>query len=470
MRLLETNVPLKDYIESVFYKKKDQWFSKNDFFGNKREEAFERFTKIGFPSKKMESWRFTDIAPILRYEYKFTTDQPEKIPDPEKLFQCEVTDLETHVITQINGWYAENQNPLFEESNGLIYGSLKAAYRKYPDLVKKYIAKSADYKNDAFLALNTALAQDGFFVFVPANTIIDKPIQLISIIFSNEVIFSNLRNLIIIEKNSSARIVNCEHTLSEQISLSNNVFEFFIEEGAHLDYYDFQNKGSNSALISNKDIIQKKNSNFSSNTISLNGGLIRNNMRVQQKGSICNSDLYGIYLLDRNQHIDNQTFIDHAFPSCTSNELYKGILDESSQAVFTGRILVRKEAQEISAFQNNKNILFSDGPKVNSQPQLEIYADNVKCSHGATVGQLDEDALFYLKARGLDQYQAKMILMSAFAGEVIEKISIPLLKDRIYDLVSKRLKGELSVCDQCVFCDKHSPTVFYIDVDKVNNA
>ena len=229
-----------------------------------------------------------------------------------------------------------------------------------------------------------------------------------------------------------------------------------------------QNNTNHSSMISSVYFHQEKNSNITTNTITLNGGLIRNNLSVAVNGENCQSNLYGIYLADRNQVVDNHTFVDHIKPNSTSNELFKGVIDEQAKVIFSGRILVRKDAQKTNAYQSNKNILLTDEATINTKPSLEIYADDVKCSHGATVGQLNPDALFYMRSRGISEDNAKMLLMNAFVEEVASKISIEPLRERVCNLISKRLKGELSICDQCVLhCKKNEPLVFNIDMGKI---
>jgi Fe-S cluster assembly protein SufD len=274
---------------------------------------------------------------------------------------------------------------------------------------------------------------------------------------------------VILGSNSSLRLVHCDDSVDDQVGFINSVSEVVLSENARLDHYKLQNKNDRSALINNVFFHLESGANLSTNAISLNGGLIRNEVYVRLNGRGSHADILGVYLMDREQHIDNQVFVDHAVPDCTSNELFKGILDDQASGVFNGHILVRKDAQRTNAYQNNKNILISDKAVIDSKPFLEIYADDVKCSHGATVGQLDSEAMFYLRSRGISADNARMLLMYAFAAEIVNKISIPKLKLRIDDLVKKRLRGELSICDQCVLhCNSREQKVsFEIDMSKI---
>jgi Fe-S cluster assembly protein SufD len=292
---------------------------------------------------------------------------------------------------------------------------------------------------------------------------------MISIINWNEGLFIQTRNLVILGKNSKITMVHCDDSTNEEAMFSNSVTEVFIDENAHLEHYKLQNLNNQSTLMNAIWFRQMKNSSLKSNAITLNGGLIRNYTHTVLDGEGASAEVYGVYLMDKSQHVDNQVFIDHAKPNCFSNELFKGILDEEASAVFNGHILVRKDAQQTNAFQNNKNILMTDTAKAYAKPFLEIYADDVKCSHGATIGQLDPEAMFYLRSRGICAANARLLLLYAFAREVVDKISIEALKMRVYDMIRKRLKGELNICDTCALhCDgPNKEILFEIDMTKV---
>jgi Fe-S cluster assembly protein SufD len=320
---------------------------------------------------------------------------------------------------------------------------------KYPEIFSKYYSASAGSSEDGLVALNTLFAQDGVFIHIPKNTVLGKPLQIINISYS----FKNLRifrrNLIVADENSQARIIICDHTLCKRSYLTNSLTELYVNENSFIDYSKIQNENNLSTQISNTFINQKQNSNVTTNTISLHGGLIRNNVFVSMNGEGSENNLYGLYLCDQQQHVANFTNVRHEKPHCKSNQLFKGILDDKATASFNGKIYVSPDAQKTEAFQRNNNILLSDDAKIYTKPHLEIYADDVKCSHGATVGQLDNEALFYIKTRGISEKEAKYLLMYAFANEIISKISVPYLKERIIDLVDKRLRGELSRCNDC---------------------
>ncbi len=423
-----------------------------------RQKAFEHFKQNGFPDKKMESWRFTNPEPLFRDDYHIDFESKFRKIDVSKIFTCDVYDLDTYCITLINGWFAYQNSPLSRLKDGTVIGSLYKAMEIYPDIVEKYLGSVAKINEQGLVSLNTAFMQDGLFIYVPDNVKVEKPVQVINIVDSDKPVFIQPRNLIITGKNSNLTLVHCDHSLTHNISFTNTVSEVVLHENAFIDHYKVQNKGRNSALLTSLFFLQEKNSILANNVITLNGGFTRNQVDLSLTDENCTADLNGLYLMDRNQHVDNQVFVDHAASNSRSNQLYKGILDDQASGVFYGKVLVGRNSQNTKAFQNNKNILLTDETKINTQPFLEIYADDVKCSHGATVGQLDTDALFYMRSRGICERTAKQMLMYAFAGEVVKKISIEPLRDNITKLVEKRLKGELSICDQCILnCSSREP-------------
>lgn len=434
-----------------------------------REEAFRFFDLNGFPDTKQEKWRNTDLSRSLERAYSFPVQPLPKNLSPKDLFKCEVHGFDTLSVTVLNGWYVNGTSPLTRYENGMIVGSLRAAFTEFPDLIEKYYGKAADFKVHGLAALNTALALDGVFIYVPDNVMAEKPLQMVSVVNMPEDSMIQIRNLVILGKNSELTLVQCDDSIDDHRSFINTVSEFYVGENAKLDHYKLQNKNDRSTLINTSWFDLSRFADFSTNGISLNGGFIRNETYAKLSGSGAHADIMGLYLMDRNQHIDNQVFVDHAVPDCTSNEMFKGILDDHASGVFNGHIIVRRDAQRTNAYQNNRNILISDKAVIDTKPFLEIYADDVKCSHGATVGQLDQEAMFYLRSRGITFENARMLLMYAFAAEIVNKISIEALRSRIDDLVKKRLRGELSICDQCVLhCNAQEQRMaFKIDMSRI---
>ncbi len=391
----------------------------------------------------------TSLQPLFQKNYRKYLE-PQKVEfHLANVFQCDIPTLDAHLILLVNGFFdKKNGNSLKELPSGIIIGSLAAASHEYPELFEKHYGKYASHK-DGLVALNSAFAQDGIFLYVPEGSVYKKPIQIVNLVMAKEDIMVQHRNLIIVEKNAEAGVIICDHAMTPYKYLTNSVTEIYTAENASFDYVRVQNEHNNAVQFSHIFVNQEANSNMTSNIMTLHGGVVRNSVNVLLNGEGAENNSYGLYLVDKKQHVDNYTYIDHAKPNCISNQLYKGVLDDSATGTFNGRILVRKDSQKTRAFQANNNILLTDDAKIYTKPQLEIYADDVKCSHGATVGQLDEEALFYMRARGIPEKEARLIMMFAFAHEVIGNVKTEALLKRIDDLVEKRLKGELSPCDNC---------------------
>lgn len=420
------------------------------FLADLRQESIGAFERLGFPKKKDENYKYVHLEPFFNGSLS-TRFSPRKMEfDVDEMFRCDIPTLDTHVLLVLNGFYysAEGEK-LVEQENGVIFGSLKEALNKHPDLVKKHLGKHADYKNDPFVALNTACARDGVFIYVPDNQKIDKPIQIIHLLLSDENEMVQHRNLLVAGKNSQADVIICDHTLSNHLFLTNSVSEISVAENAQVDVVRMQNEHNHSVQITNTWINQARDSNARHSTITLHGGKVRNNLNVKMKGENAHCDANGLFLTDKQQHTDSFTVIEHQAPHCTSNQHYKGILDDNATGAFSGKIHVFPDAQKTEAYQTNNNVLLTRDAKIHSKPQLEIYADDVKCSHGATVGQIDEQAMFYLRTRGIPKAEARLMMMYAFADDVISGIKADALRFRIEDLISKRLRGELSRCDNC---------------------
>ncbi|MCK4923149.1 MAG: Fe-S cluster assembly protein SufD [Bacteroidales bacterium] len=414
-----------------------------------REEAIKSLAKLKIPGKKSEDYKYTPIGDLLFEEIEHVFSPKEIEFDIEDIFSCDVPEIDTQGILILNGFFLNQGEEITKYENGVIIGSLKAAMKNYPELVNNHFAKYSDYKKDPIAALNTAFAQDGVFLYVPKNVKHDKSIQIIHLLLANEDQLVQHRNLFILEEGAEANVLICDHSLSIQKFVTNSVTEIFSDKNSTFNITRVQNEHNQSVQITNTYIHQEQDSVVTSNTISLHGGIIRNNIKVNMEGENCENNCLGLFFADKEQIVDNFIYINHLKPNCTSNQLYKGILDDTARGAFTGRIHVWPDAQKTLAYQKNNNILMSDDAKMNTKPQLEIYADDVKCSHGATVGQLDEEAVFYLQSRGISERESRLLLMYAFADEVISKIKLPALKERMNDLVDKRLRGELSRCNNC---------------------
>lgn len=439
----------QDYIE--LFKENSNILEKSSpsFMKEIRQDAMDAFSRTGIPGKKNELYKYTSLQKLFEPNYSMLF-QPSKVDFKiEDIFSCDVPNLKTSLEIILNGFYHKEESSLRKLENGIIIGSLAQALKEYPDLVKKYFNKTTIGVGDGLVSLNTAFALDGLFIYIPSGKSLDEALQVVNLPMTALDTMLHYRNLFILEDNASAEVIVCDHTLSPFRFLTNSVTEIYAGPGAKFNYSRVQNEHLNSNLITNHFIHQEKDSSVKSTTITLHGGTIRNNTHVLLNDEGCDSQIYGLSVSDRNQHIDNYVNIDHAKPNCTSTQLFKGILDEQATGAFNGRILVRPDAQKTLAYQTNNTILMSDEAKMNTKPQLEIYADDVRCSHGATTGQLDENALFYMQSRGIPRREARLLMLYAFAHEVIDKIEVIPLRDRINDLVNKRLRGELSRCNNC---------------------
>ena len=419
-----------------------------EFIKSLRKEGIEEFRKQGIPGKKSERYKYTFLEPYFNKEYKHNTEIKNFNFEIGEIFKCNVPYLETDVILILNGNYY-HKNTINGDLPGNIWiGSLKKALSEKPGLLEQHFGKHVTC-DDGLIALNSAIFQDGFVVYVPKNQHIEKPLQVINILLSDNNLMVHQRNVVILDDNSSANIVICDHTLSAKNFLSNSFTEIIVGENARYNQTCMQNEHNEAVKISNNFFYQKQSSYVTNNIITLHGGMVRNNISIYLDGEGAENYTSGLYLTDKTQHVDNNVFVNHAKPHCTSNQLFKGILDDASTGSFTGRILVSRDAQKTLAYQKSSNLLLTNEAKVNARPQLEIYADDVKCGHGGTVGQLDQEALFYLRSRGIGYKEAQLLLMFAFTREIIDKISVQPIKDRIDELVNKRLHGELSVCQNC---------------------
>lgn len=432
-----------------------------------REKAIRSFEEKEFLNEKIVE-KHSKLVDFLLDGFTFQLEPENQNRDSLNRFQCEMQDFdfESEQIILQNGW---GNNIVQTLSNGIVIGSMKVAMKTFPDKFEKFFGKAIENQNNTFLNLNTAFWQDGVFILVPKGKHATLPIQIIKLIDQVSKILLQTRNLIILEPNSSLSLMDCDDSINHESNMINSVTEFFVAENAQLDLYKMQNSNDNSVLLNHSFVKQEANSNVRINTLSFNGGAIHNNIHVNLDGEGSNADVFGLYLMDKKQHVDNQIRINHNKAHCNSSEQFKGILDDEATAVFNGYSYVAPNAQKTNASQANNNLLLTPTARVSTMPFLEIYADDVKCSHGATVGQLDQEALFYMRSRGISAANARLLLMYAFAADIVNQIRIEPLLLRIDDLVKKRLRGELSICDKCVLqCSKPQKELnFDIDMSKI---
>ena len=422
-----------------------------------RDRAFDDFQRLGFPSKKVERYKYTDMAALFEPDYGLNLNRLDIPVNPYDVFHCDVPNLCTSLYFVVNDAFYDKMLPKTQLPEGVIIGSLSAAAAERPELVAKYYAKIARTEKDAATALNTMLAQDGLLVYVPKNVKVDRTVQVINILRSDVDLMVNRRVLIIVEEGAEIKLLFCDHAADDRRFLSTQVIEAFVGNNAALDLYCLEETHAKNVRVSNLYIEQQANSRVNHNIITLHNGVTRNRTDLALVGEGAECRLNGCVIADKQQHVDNNTLIDHKVPHCTSNQLYKYVLDGEATGAFAGRVLVRHGAQKTSSEMRNQNICATNKARMYTQPMLEIYADDVKCAHGSTVGQLNDAALFYMRQRGISLKEAKLLLEFAFVNEVVDSIQLEPLRDRLHHLVEKRFRGELNKCEGCRLAPSNSP-------------
>lgn len=417
-----------------------------------RDKAFDDFCRLGFPSKKVERYKYTDMQKIFEPDYGLNLNRLEIPVNPYDVFKCDVPNLSTSLYFVVNDSFYDKMLPKCSLAEGVIVGSLSKVATEHPELIAKYYGKIANTGDDAVTALNTMLSQDGLMVYVPKNVKVEKAIQVINILRSDVDLMVNRRVLIVMEQGSEAKFLFCDHAADDRNFLATQVIEAFVGENAKLDLYCLEETHYKNTRVSNVYIEQQANSVVNHNVITLHNGITRNRLDLVFKGEGAECFANGCVIADKSQHIDNNTLIDHQVGHCTSHQLYKYVLGDEAVGAFAGRILVRKDAQKTSSNEINQNLCTTKKARMFTQPMLEIYADDVKCSHGSTVGQLNDAAMFYMRQRGISEKEAKLLLEFAFVNEVVDQIQLEPLKERLRYLVEKRFRGELNKCEGCKLC------------------
>lgn len=402
-----------------------------------RTKAIEDFKSLGLPGRKNEEYKYSNTLPLFKDELSIGKAVATKGIAPKS----GIPGLKANTAVLVNGIFSEELSSAGSLAKGAVVCSLVKAFQTHKDLIAKHFSAYAPTGADAFIALNTALFQDGIFVYVPDEVVAETPLQIIHIITANEPSLVFPRALFVTGTNASLQVVETiESGPLKGRTIVDAVTEVFVAEGARVQYYKLQNEGAGLVQVNAIKARQEKASHFDTNTVTLKGGWIRNNLDIALEGQQCETHLNGLFITEGEQHVDNHTLVDHRMPHCESNQLYKGILGDKSTGIFNGKIFVQRDAQKTNAYQSSKNILLTDDATINTKPQLEIYADDVKCSHGSSTGKLDEDAMFYLRARGLGVDSARTLLLYAFAADVLETIRIKELKDHLNELVQQRLE------------------------------
>jgi Fe-S cluster assembly protein SufD len=403
-----------------------------------RNSAIKDFETKGFPTKKEEAWKYTSLNSVLKPDYSIFPKSREETIEFKDVKKYFLHDIDTYKIVFIDGVYSSHLSQTTHDKLDVCLMSSALTKSKYKTVIDAYFNKVA--KQESLTSLNTAFAKEGAYIYIPKNKEVEKPIEIINFSTGNEAaILLQPRNLIVVEENAHVQIIERHQSLSKNAVLTNSVTEIFAKKRAYVDYYKIQNDKENASIIDSTFVSQHTQSNCRVHTFSFGGKLVRNNLNFYQKGERCDSTLNGITILENKQHTDHNTLVHHAAPNCESHQDYKGIYADTSTGVFNGKVYVEKEAQKIDAFQQNNNVLIDDKATVNSKPQLEIFADDVRCSHGCTIGQLDEDALFYMRSRGIAKKEARALLMYAFANTVLESVKIPELKKRINKLIANKI-------------------------------
>ena len=414
-----------------------------------RDQAFSDFCRLGFPSQKVERYKYTDVATAFAPDYGVNLNRLAFPVNPYEAFRCDVPNLSTSLYFVVNDQFFDRELPRAALPEGVVVDSLARVATERPTLIKPYYGQQARSSKDALNALNTMLAQDGLLIYVPRGVVVPRPIQIVNILRADVPLMANRRVLIVLEEGAQLQLLVCDHAMDGHSFLTTQVVEAFVGERASLSLYELEETHPASIRFSNMYVNQAACSSADIASITLGCGLTRNRTDVTLSGEQSEINMFGVVVADGEQHVDNNTLIDHRVARCQSNELYKYVLDGSAVGAFAGRVLVREGAQKTTSRETNANLCATRTARMYTQPMLEIYADDVKCSHGSTVGQLNDAALFYMQQRGIPEDEARLLLKFAFVGEVLDSIRLDALRDRLHYLVEKRFRGELGRCAGC---------------------
>ena len=436
-----------------------------------RDDAFRAFCLKGFATRKQEEYKYTDMQTVMAPDLGLNLNRLEIPVNPYDAFKCDVPNLSTQLYFVVNDVFYSKALPKTELPEGVIVDSLRKVSDENPELVAPYYNKMAQRSTmtatpysksvstteetetmDAITSLNTMLCQDGLFIYVPKNVKVEKTLQVINIMRSDVDMMINRRVLIVCEEGASVKALFCDHTADDRQFLTTQVVEVCVGDNASVDLYGLEETHVKNTLVSNTYIEQHRSSRVNHNLITLHNGLTRQMTRLIFKGEGAECWMNGCVIADKKQHVDNNTLITHEVGHCDSHELYKYVLDDEATGAFAGKVLVVENAQKTTSAMTNQNLTATRQARMYTQPMLEIYADDVKCSHGSTVGQLNDAAIFYMQQRGISQQEARMLLQFAFVGEVIAQIRLEPLRDRLHYLVEKRFRGELNKCEGCKLC------------------
>lgn len=414
-----------------------------------RASALVALDGASLPRKGQDDYEATDLEKVFAPDYGVNINRVPFAPDVTASFRCDVPNMSTCLYFFFNDIFAESRTAARNTQHGLVVESFAQAQASHPEVLSQHLGTLANIQKPE-VALNTLLAQDGMLIYVPKGVVVEKPIQLVNIFNAAAPVMALRRILVVLEEGAQAKLLVCDHTQdTEHAYLSSQVVEIVAKKGAMFDYYDLEETGAGTHRVSSVFVSQEEGSNVLIDGITLLNGLTRNDYYVEINGEHAETHLLGMTVASAAQHIDNHTFISHNAPRCVSNEMFKYVLADHAIGAFAGKILVKENCPRTVAYQGNRNLVASASAKMYSKPQLEIYTDDVNCSHGSATGQLDEEALFYMRSRGISEAEARQLLMQAFMSDVIDAVRLPALKDRLHHLVEKRFRGQLATCGEC---------------------
>lgn len=427
---------LKEKLISAFDQSLDQLS-----FQQRRKESMERLKQDGFPTIRNEEWKYTNLQPLLKKEFELQASISSITL--EEINEYILMDTDTYLMVFLNGVFEPNLSSISCQKAHI--STIKNANEEQQKIIEKYWGSCLPKKGDAFVSANNGLAQEGAFVYLPKSVVLDKPLQIVYATKNDNALFTQTRSLVVVEENAQVQITERHQNFSDSEVFTNAVTEIVVKQNSIVDFYKIQNDNFKCSIVDNTWVNQANNCNCTVDTFSFGGKMVRNNLTFSMLGEHSESNMRGITLIGKDQLVDHHTLVDHLVPNCLSNELYKGIYDHNAKGVFNGKVMVHPDAQKTNAFQSNNNLLLSDDASIDTKPQLEIYADDVACSHGCTIGQLDDEALFYLRARGIPKKEAQAMLMYAFANDVLNNIKIEELKKKLNLIIAEKIGVELAI-------------------------
>lgn len=446
-------MPVQNYIKLFRENRRLLERGSSAVLNGRRDAALENLEKHGLPSNSMEEYLHSNVSEWFEPDWGMNLGRIDIPTSSAASFRCNVPNLNARSYFMLNDIFEAERSPdRTSLQEGVIAGSLREISLEHSDIIERYYDTISDANKPGAAAINTLFAQDGFVLYISDNVTVEKPIQLVSLLSSPVDLMVNRRVLIIVGTNVRVKLLLCDHAISLAAFLTTQVVELFAGQGSNIELYDLEETHAAGFRFNELYLKQDSDTDVAINLITLHNGKTRNSVYATFEGGGASLSLNGVAITDKSQHVDNFTFVDHRVPNCTSSELFNYVLDQQSVGVFAGKVLVRPGAQHTVSQQKNRNICLTRQARVFTQPQLEIYADDVKCSHGATVGRLDENALFYMRQRGILEQEARMLLLIAFVNEVIDLVELEPFRNRLKRLVEKRFRGELSQCEGCRIC------------------